>query len=261
MDIGMEIMAQHFAATGEEDEQDAKDANGAKTMEDTNAAAIVDGFVDHEQEPPKADGAAPAAARADGSAEDARESVRQEEDEPADVEAPPVKRQKGTNDMAAWAAVPALKVVKMFPEAKLPARAHPMDAGLDLCYQAADGPESVDLRWGEVRKFPTGLRVAIPPGYVGRTCERSSMGSRGVTVHGGVNDAGYTGQLFVMLQNCNPEPTNSVTDLSEGIVTIKKGQRIAQLLVQPVALPQVEEVEELEKTARGEGAFGSSGDF
>lgn len=251
----MEIMAQHFAATREEDEQDAKDANGAKTMEDMDAMATA------QQEPPTADGAAPAAARADGSAEDARESVRQEEHEPADVEAPPVKRQKPTNDMAAWAAVPALKVVKMFPEAKLPARAHPMDAGLDLCYQSVDGPESVDLRWGEVRKFPTGLRVAIPSGYVGRTCERSSMGSRGVTVHGGVNDAGYTGQLFVMLQNCNPEPTNSVTDLSEGIVTIKKGQRIAQLLVQPVALPQVEEVEELEKTARGEGAFGSSGDF
>ncbi len=144
------------------------------------------------------------------------------------------------------AAAPLL-VHRLDPGIPAPARAHPGDAGLDL-HAARD----VTLAPGERSIVPTGVAVAIPRGYCGLTTPRSGRASRdGLSIVNtpGVIDSGYRGELQVILVNL--DPTNDVT--------IARGERIAQLLVVPVAEPEVVEVQELPPSERGEGGFGSTG--
>lgn len=136
-----------------------------------------------------------------------------------------------------------LNVKKLFSGAALPTRHNPEDAGLDL-YAVEDVP----YRPGELVVVPTAVAMEIDPGYVGLICDRSSMGKRQFKVMGGVIDAGYRGDITVMLKN-----------LSDQHGCIRKGERIAQMLIVPVALPVVREVKELSGTSRGTGGFGSSG--
>ncbi len=143
---------------------------------------------------------------------------------------------------------PPLRVQRLRDDVVMPTRAHPDDAGLDL--RAA---ESVDLAPGARAAVPTGLVVAIPPGYVGLVHPRSGLALRdGVTVVNapGTIDAGYRGELLVALVN-----------LSDTVVQIHESDRIAQLLVQSVALSVVEEATDLQgqQTGRGPGGFGSTG--
>ena len=128
----------------------------------------------------------------------------------------------------------------------LPAYAKSGDAGLDL-----RASESVTLDPGERRLVPTGLAVAIPEGHAGFVLPRSGLAMhRGVTVLNapGLIDSGYRGELKVLLINHGAEA-----------VSIERGERIAQLVVQPVARARLVEGERLPDSARGEGGFGSTG--
>lgn len=136
-----------------------------------------------------------------------------------------------------------LPIKKLDPQATLPTRAHADDAGLDL-YSLEDA----QLASGEGRIVKTGVAVALPEGHVGLICDRSSMAKRGLKTAGGVIDAGYRGELGVVLMN-----------LSGQTQKVAKGERIAQLLVVPVATPAVQEVADLGETARGAKGFGSTG--
>jgi len=128
----------------------------------------------------------------------------------------------------------------------LPAYAKSGDAGLDL-----RASESVTLEPGERRLVPTGLAVAIPEGHAGFVLPRSGLAMhKGVTVLNapGLIDSGYRGELKVLLINHGAEA-----------VSIDRGERIAQLVVQPVARARLVEEERLPDSARGEGGFGSTG--
>ncbi|WP_320670941.1 dUTP diphosphatase [Patulibacter defluvii] len=136
---------------------------------------------------------------------------------------------------------------RLDPGARLPVRQHPGDAGLDLCCL-----EPVHLEPGERAMVPTGLAVAIPEGHVGLVVPRSGLAARhGVSLVNapGTIDAGYRGELRVLLLNSDREQS----------FIASSGERIAQLLVVPVALPVAIEVDELGETARGAGGFGSTG--
>lgn len=138
-----------------------------------------------------------------------------------------------------------LKVNKIHPEAKLPKYSHKGDAGLDLF-------SSVDcvLKRGEVKPVPTGIRMAIPEGHVGLVWDKSGVSLKGVHRLAGVIDSGYRGEVQVVIANLGGESFE-----------VKKGMKIAQLLVQPVLEVQVVEAEDLEETSRGEDGFGSTGKF
>ena len=129
----------------------------------------------------------------------------------------------------------------------LPTRAHEHDAGLDLkC-----GELGVVLKPGERRLVDTGVKVAIPAGYVGLVHPRSGHAHKyGITVNNapGTVDAGYTGNIKVNLINHGEET-----------VCIYYGDRIAQLLIQRVELPELEVVASLDTTARGTAGHGSTG--
>jgi dUTP pyrophosphatase len=136
---------------------------------------------------------------------------------------------------------------RLRPEAILPERAHPGDAGLDLA-----AVEPLDLGPGGRAAVPTGLAVAIPPGYAGLVVPRSGLARRhGITVANapGLIDAGYRGELQVILVNLSGEAHH-----------IAPGDRIAQLVVVPVSLAAAVEVDELPPSdGRGDGGFGSTG--
>lgn len=138
-----------------------------------------------------------------------------------------------------------LKVQRIHPRAKLPLYGHPGDAGLDLF---SCGEER--LKPGEIKAVPTGLRLAIPPGHVGLIWDKSGISLRGVHRLAGVVDAGFRGEVRVVLANLGREE-----------FTVREGMKVAQLLIQPVQAAEVEEVGELEDTSRGEGGFGSTGLF
>ena len=138
---------------------------------------------------------------------------------------------------------------RLDPEAVLPARAHPGDAGLDL-RSAVD----VEVAPGERALVPTGVAVAIPDGYAGLVLPRSGLASKhGLTMANapGLIDTGYRGEVICAVVNLD-----RVTP-----VRISKGDRIAQLVV--VAVPELaaEWVDELPPSSRDQGGFGSTGTF
>ena len=142
-----------------------------------------------------------------------------------------------------------LKVKRLTPTATLPTRATHGDAGLDLY-----ASESMVVIPGVVTKGYTGIAVEIPHGYVGLIHPRSGLAAKhGITVVNapGTIDAGYRGELVVLLTQLK-----TASYLPFGITA---GERIAQLVIQKVELPEVEEVEELSDSVRGAGGFGSTG--
>jgi dUTP diphosphatase len=140
-----------------------------------------------------------------------------------------------------------LRVQQLDERAVLPSRAHPGDAGLDL-----HALEPLRLDPGARAPARTGIAVEIPDGHAGLVLPRSGLARRhGVALVNapGLIDSGYRGELQVLLLN---------TDRSQA-VEIAAGDRIAQLVLVPVALPSVELVDTLEASPRGTGGFGSSG--
>jgi dUTP diphosphatase len=136
--------------------------------------------------------------------------------------------------------------VRLNRELPLPVYAKLGDAGLDL-----RASEFASLEPGERRLVPTGLAVAIPEGHAGFVLPRSGLAmQKGVTVLNapGLIDSGYRGELKVLLINHGGEA-----------VAIARGERIAQLVIQPVASVTLVEVERLPVSARGVGGFGSTG--
>lgn len=139
-----------------------------------------------------------------------------------------------------------LNIQRLWSAAILPTRAHEHDAGLDL-YAA----EQVGIPVLGRNLVGTGIAVAIPPGHVGYITPRSGLAhSNGITVLNspGTIDAGFTGELRVNLINHGQAP-----------YVITPGQRIAQLVIHPIATPEIEEVDELPDTERGTNGHGSSG--
>ncbi len=141
--------------------------------------------------------------------------------------------------------------VEVLPHGKglpLPAYATEGSAGLDL---RAAVEEPLVIEPGDRVLVPTGLRVAIPPGYEGQVRARSGIALRhgiGLPNAPGTIDSDYRGELKVLLTNWGREP-----------FTIRRGDRVAQLVIAPVARAEVVAVEALDETARRDGGFGHTG--
>jgi dUTP pyrophosphatase len=146
----------------------------------------------------------------------------------------------------------SLAVVRLDRDLPMPSRAHDGDAGVDL-FSAQD----VELAPGHRALVPTGIAVAIPHGMVGLVHPRSGLAARvGLSIVNspGTIDAGYRGEIKVALINLDPQQP----------IVVNRGDRIAQLLVQRVELPELVEVTSfdeagLAETTRGAGGHGSSG--
>jgi dUTP pyrophosphatase len=108
--------------------------------------------------------------------------------------------------------------------------------------------EDALLEPGQGKVVRTGIALALETGFVGLVADRSSMAKKGIKTAGGVIDAGYRGEIQIVLWNISREP-----------VQIKRQERVAQLLILPIATPAVVEAAELDDTARGAKGFGSSG--
>lgn len=135
-----------------------------------------------------------------------------------------------------------LRIKLLDERARLPRRAHPNDAGLDLAPLGG-----ADLTPGETSKLRTGVAVEIPTGYFGMAVPRSSAKARGLDVLG-IIDSDYRGEVHIVITN---------TGWREQI--IRPGEFLAQLIIIPVATPCITIVNELSPTARADGGFGSSG--
>ena len=136
---------------------------------------------------------------------------------------------------------------RLDPEAKLPAPAHPGDAGLDLASTV-----EIEVPAGERAMIPTGVAVAIPEGHAGLVLPRSGLASRhGLTLANapGLIDSGYRGEVTCAVVNLN----RSVP------VRIRRGDRIAQLVIVPIAAVEPQWADELPPSERGTGGFGSTG--
>lgn len=140
-------------------------------------------------------------------------------------------------------------VQRLDPDLPLPSYAHPGDAGLDLVAR-----EDATVPAGGRATVPTGIAVALPDGYVGLVHPRSGLARKhGVTVLNapGTVDAGYRGEIQVILVN-----TDQQTPFE-----LRRGDRVAQLVVQRVARAALLEVQTLPGSDRGDGGFGSTGGF
>lgn len=137
-----------------------------------------------------------------------------------------------------------LKVKKLHPDAILPHYAHQGDAGLDM-YSI----ENITIAPGERAIVSTGVAIEYPEGYTSLFWDKGGLAAKnGITALGGVFEYTYRGEYKVILLNTSNQPYN-----------IKKGDKIIQLLIQPIITAEVEETQELSETVRGEGRFGSTG--
>ena len=139
-----------------------------------------------------------------------------------------------------------VKVMKSKTDAILPTYAHPTDAGADVY-----AVETVEIQPGETKIINTGLKVAIPEGYMIQIYPRSGMSLKTplrIANSVGIIDSEYRGDVGVIMTNTGTE-----------IQTIEKGDRIAQMIVMPAPMIAWTEVDSLDVTSRGEGGFGSSG--
>jgi dUTP pyrophosphatase len=154
-----------------------------------------------------------------------------------------------TGDTGARAGIGQLDVLitRLDPAVPLPGYARHGDAGADLC-----AAEDIDLAPGERVLVRTGIAIALPEGYAGFVHPRSGLAARhGITLVNapGTIDAGYRGEIKVILLN---------TDLAKA-VSLRRGDRIAQLVVQRVENVTFREVPALPESARGDNGFGSTG--
>ncbi len=139
--------------------------------------------------------------------------------------------------------------VRLDADLPVPAYAHPGDAGADLRTTV-----DVSLAPGERALVPTGIGIALPEGYVALVHPRSGLAARhGLSIVNtpGTVDAGYRGEVKVMLINHDPVTA----------VELRRGDRIAQLVIQRVERARFVEVEQLPASVRGEGGYGSTGGF
>ncbi len=137
-----------------------------------------------------------------------------------------------------------IEIQQLDSAAIIPEIAHAGDAGMDLF-----SIEAAELAPGQRLAIKTGLALAIPDGYVGLVWDKSGRALKdGLTTLAGVIDSSYRGEVQVVLLN-----------VGDRAVTISAGEKIAQLLIQPVVAPTITVVEALSETTRGDGGFGSTG--
>jgi dUTP pyrophosphatase len=143
----------------------------------------------------------------------------------------------------------------------LPTKAHDNDAGWDLY----SDENVVQIGPHETKKISTGIAIKIPEGYFGLIRDRSSYGAKGISIHGGVIDCGYTGEIQIIVHNDNKkieaykDPRNGIW--VDNCLIINRGDKIAQLVILPVPSMELLEVDNLEDTQRGDKGFGSSDTF
>lgn len=169
-----------------------------------------------------------------------------------------------------------LKIKKLDENAIIPTRNNQDDAGLDLY-----ALEDVSIYSGETKKIRTGIAVQLEPVYpehynsagefLGKVVnkkyglfiwDRSGLGSKGIHRFAGVVDQGYLGEILVCLFNGQLTDVSHPYELlkvSNSVYEIKRGDKIAQLVIQEIFTPEIVEVDELDDTDRGEKGFGSSG--
>ena len=139
-----------------------------------------------------------------------------------------------------------IQIKKIYPDVNIPHFSLEGDAAMDLyCV------EDLVLQPGEKIACKTGIAIKIPSGYVGLIWDKGSVGIvAGVKTLGGVFDSNYTGEWLIGLIN-----------LGKKDYKIEMGQKIAQVIFQKIEVPEIEEVDELDQTNRGDGRFGSTGKF
>ncbi|TKJ17257.1 deoxyuridine 5'-triphosphate nucleotidohydrolase [Candidatus Woesearchaeota archaeon B3_Woes] len=134
--------------------------------------------------------------------------------------------------------------IQKIEDVNLPHYANEHDAGLDI-YSAED----LILKKGEKRVVKSGVKMAIPEGFVGLIWDKSGLAAKkGIHVMAGVIDSGYRGEIGVVLKNLGEEDFH-----------VEKNMKIAQMLIQPIITAKIIESDSLEDSERGEGGFGSSG--
>lgn len=148
-----------------------------------------------------------------------------------------------------------LLVVRLHADAVVPARKTEHAAGYDLyaledtCIEPLNmSDDGKSDQCSSVTKVRTGIVVRVPHGTYGRVAPRSSMSLKGISVEAGVIDHDYTGEVVVLLRNNNIFP-----------FSVKKGDRIAQLILEEIRTPDVCAVDAIPATDRGDGGFGSTG--
>lgn len=133
---------------------------------------------------------------------------------------------------------------KISENAIVPCYGHPGDAGLDIF-----SAEDIILTAGERKRIGTGIKMELPKGYAGLIWDKSGMAfNDGIKTMGGVIDSGYRGEILIVLVN-----------LGKNSYEIKKGQKIAQLLIQKIEEVKIKITDIVGETSRGEGGFGSTG--
>lgn len=136
-----------------------------------------------------------------------------------------------------------IKIKKLKENAKLPSYAHPGDVGMDLYSM-----ETVIIPPMGHYRFYHGFAMEFPIGYAAIIKDKSSISKAKLTQMGGVFDAGYRGEYNTHLVNLGDEP-----------YTVEEGDKVSQILIMPVVIAELEETDILSESARGEGAFGSTG--
>ena len=147
-----------------------------------------------------------------------------------------------------------INVYKVRDTAKLPVRAHPTDAWMDLFYCPEENTGWISIKPGGSALLETGLKIEVPPGNMLQVMNKSGVASKRQLVTGAcVVDSGYDGEVFVNLQNIGSKPQ-----------VLEPGQKIAQAVMVPIAVPTIKEVGDDSiygfETSRGSGALGSTGD-
>lgn len=138
-----------------------------------------------------------------------------------------------------------IKIKKMKPDAIIPSYAHPGDIGMDLYSR-----EDVTIAPGSSHLFDIGIAMEFDEGHGAIVMDKGGVAKQDVHTMGGVFDAGYRGTYLIHLFNHGTQAYK-----------VQKGQKIAQIVVLPVMIPTLTEVDELNDSARGEGRFGSTGKF
>lgn len=137
-----------------------------------------------------------------------------------------------------------LNIKKLHVDAKIPSYAHEGDAGMDIY-----AVEHAVIKIGSRALIPTGLSFELPLGYVALVWDKSGVSNNhGVKTLGGVIDAGYRGEIKIGLLNTGNED-----------FVIERGDKVAQILIQKIEHPEIQEVNDLSETSRGNGGFGSTG--
>jgi len=137
-----------------------------------------------------------------------------------------------------------IRFKKISEDSKVPSFANEGDAGMDLY-----ASEDMEVARGEIKAVPTGVKMELPKGYVALIWDKSGIALKsGIKTMGGVLDSGYRGEIKVI-----------VTNLSDEVFEVKKGDKVAQMLIQKVESPEVEITEDLSDSERGDGGFGSTG--